>query len=133
VSGKGNKFGKTSTRNLKELDPRLQSILNEAIKVMDFSITEGHRGKEKQDEFYKKRLTKLQYPKSKHNKFPSLAVDICPYPIDWKNKKRFALLAGIIKGIAHAQGISIRWGGDWDGDNFCSDEHFLDMPHFELV
>lgn len=127
------KFGKASIKNLSECHPHLQEILNEAIKVMDFSVIEGNRSEEEQNKLFHKGMSKLKYPESKHNELPSLAADVAPYPIDWKDKDRFILLAGIIKGIAHAKGIKIRWGGDFNNNNIISDESFLDMPHVELV
>jgi peptidoglycan L-alanyl-D-glutamate endopeptidase CwlK len=29
-------------------------------------------------------------------------------------------------------GVSLRWGGDWDGDGSRRDHSFIDLPHFEL-
>ena len=66
-------------------------------------------------------------------------VDIAPYPIDWEDTKRFALLAGIVIGIDSQLKqnklitYDIRWGGDWDGDNDLNDQKFNDLGHFELV
>jgi len=127
------KFGKVSKKNLSEAHPLLQEIFNEVIKVIDCSVIEGHRPKEEQNKAYEKGYSKLRWPKSKHNKTPSLAVDVVPYPIDWNDWDRFYFLAGIVKGIAHSKGINIRWGGDWDTDNDFSDQTFHDLPHFELV
>ena len=36
------KFGKSSTKKLETVHQDLQDILNEAIKYVDFGITEGH-------------------------------------------------------------------------------------------
>jgi len=127
------KFGKRSKGNLEECHPLIQEIFNEVIKIIDCSIIEGHRSKEEQDKLFHKGFSKLQYPNSKHNKSPSFAVDAVPFPIDWKDKERFCLFAGIVKGVAHSKGVEIRWGGDWDMDNTISDESFVDMPHFELI
>ena len=63
----------------------------------------------------------------------SLAVDIAPYPIDWKDHRRFDYLAGIVVGEAAKWNIGIRWGGDWDGDSDLSDQRFNDLGHFELL
>ena len=61
-----------------------------------------------------------------------MALDVCPYPIDWNDKDRFYNFAGLVKGIAISMDIKIRWGGDWDGDNDLKDQTFFDLPHFEL-
>ncbi len=84
-------------------------------------------------------LSKLKYPESKHNKLPSEAVDVVPYPIDWKNTPRMRFFAGVILGIAimlKRQGKMkhcIRWGGDWDSDTDLNDQRFNDLPHFEIT
>jgi peptidoglycan L-alanyl-D-glutamate endopeptidase CwlK len=125
-------FGKTSNERKKECDYNLQIILDEAIKIVDFSILCGHRTEEEQNQALYEGRSKLAFPKSKHNNYPSFAVDIAPYPIDWEDTDRFYYLAGIIKGIAHSKGVKIRWGGDWDSDNDFKDNNFNDLPHFEL-
>jgi peptidoglycan L-alanyl-D-glutamate endopeptidase CwlK len=127
------KFGKRSLKKLKDANNKLQIILNDAIEIMDFSILETHRDKATQNKYYNNGKSKLRYPQSKHNILPSKAVDIAPYPIDWNDTKRFYYLAGIIKGIANAHNIKIRWGGDWDSDNDFDDQSFMDLPHFEVV
>jgi len=125
-------FSNRSRIKLNEADPRLQKIMNEAIKIYDFTVLTAHRGKEEQNTAYENGYSKLRYPKSKHNKKPSLAVDIAPFPINYKNIKSFYFLAGIIKAIAYQMNISITWGGDWDDDNDFTDNKFNDLVHFEL-
>ena len=70
---------------------------------------------------------------SKHNSFPSLAVDVAPYPINWSDKERFYFFAGYVKATADQMKIKIRWGGDWDGDTKVRDQTFMDLPHYELI
>ena len=127
------KFGKKSAERLATCDYRLQELLIEAIKHIDFSITCGHRGEIEQNQAYADKKSKLQWPNSKHNTFPSKAVDIAPYPIDWNDTVRFAHLIGLIRGLAISKGIKIRVGIDWDGDGDIRDHSFLDFPHVELV
>ena len=108
-------------------------ICNETIKIMDFSVTCGHRDEVEQQRLFREGKSKLQYPKSKHNRMPSMAVDIAPYPIDWNDKERFILLAGIMIGVAHEHNIKLRWGGDWNGDFDMKDQTFNDLAHFEIL
>ena len=68
-----------------------------------------------------------------HNKNPSRAVDIAPYPLDWNDAEAFTLLAGIIKGISYMLNIPVRLGIDWDGDLNVKEHGFKDRPHIELV
>jgi len=126
------RFSSHSLARLDECDPRLQKVLKEAIKYVDFSIIEAHRGEARQNRMYEEGRSKLRWPDSKHNKYPSLAVDCCPFPLDWGDLSRFAHLAGYIRGIASQMGIPLRWGGDWDRDGELSDNRFNDLPHLEL-
>lgn len=129
-------FGDRSRAQLLTLDPTLRAILEEAIKHYDFIVLEGHRGEEAQNRAFREGRSKLPWPKGNHNKSPSTAADIAPYPIDWDSKhaaKKFAFLAGLVTGIAASKGVRIRWGGDWDGDGQMADQSFHDLPHVELV
>ena len=127
------KFGKRSKRNLKTCDQRLQNILNEVIKHVDCSVIEGHRNQDRQNQLYKEGKTKVKFPNGRHNSYPSLAVDVVPYPIDWEDRERMTLFAGFVKGIAKGMyNIDLRWGGDWDSDFQVQDNRFDDFPHFEI-
>lgn len=117
------KFSDRSKKNLKECHVELQEVINEAIKYFDFAVICGHRGEQEQNEAFNKGNSKLKYPKSKHNKKPSDAVDLAPYPIDWNNIERFKHLGFLILGIAKSKKINLRWGGLWTS--------FKDYPHFE--
>lgn len=131
-------YSQRSSKNLGTCHPDLQNIFHQVIKTFDCTILEGHRSKEKQNQYFKEKKTQLKYPKSKHNQNPSMAVDVAPYPIDWKDEARMKHFAGIVKGIAflmHYQGLTkhlVRWGGDWDNDTQLKDNKFQDYPHFEL-
>lgn len=100
---------------------------------MDFTILTGHRNKVDQDEAFATGRSQLRFPQSKHNKAPSWAVDIAPWPIDWNDRERFILLAGLVLGIGRMMGVNLRWGGDWNMNWSIKDESFFDLPHFELV
>lgn len=98
--------------------------MNRAIIEYDFSVLCGYRNEHDQNEAYDNGFSKLKFPQSMHNRYPSLAVDIAPYPINWKNSVAFCELANIIKRISEQTMIPIQWGGDW--------VKFIDMPHWEL-
>lgn len=137
-------FSKKSRAMLEQVHPDLQKVMEEAIKIIDFSITEGARTIEKQQEYYKagksKTLNSKHLPKycAQYGRNYSMAIDIVPYPVDYNDRERFCLLAGIVLGMAKIlleQGKikhRIRWGGDWSENNITKDEKFSDMPHFEL-
>ena len=126
------RFGKRSKERLATCDDRLQKLFNEVIKHVDCSILEGHRGEGRQNAFFKEGKTKVRYPNGRHNANPSNAVDVVPYPVDWKDRERMTLFAGFVLGIASQMGLNIRWGGDWDQDFDVKDNMFDDFPHFEL-
>jgi peptidoglycan L-alanyl-D-glutamate endopeptidase CwlK len=71
-------FGKDSELKLQKLHPDLQKILIHLIKIYDFKILETYRNEEDQNKAFNEGKSKLKYPQSKHNKIPSLAVDIAP-------------------------------------------------------
>jgi len=125
-------FGKTSRKRLSTCDDRLQKLFNEVIKNVDCSVLEGHREKDRQNKLYEEGKTKVRYPNGRHNRQPSSAVDVTPYPVDWKDRERQTLFAGFVIGVANQMGINIRWGGDWDQDFQVVNNRFDDFPHFEL-
>jgi len=127
------KFSERSTRRLNSCHPDLVRLFNEVIKNYDCTILEGHRSDERQEELYHEGKSKLRAGQSKHNKNPSLAVDVAPYPIRWNEPERFYHFAGFVLATAIELDINIRFGGDWDGDNDFNDQTFFDLPHFELV
>jgi len=126
------KFSQRSKERLFTCHPDIIRVMKEVIKGVDCTILEGHRHKEKQDDVYQQGLSQVMWPNSKHNQEPSLAVDVAPYPIDWNDTNRFYYFGGYVLGVADQLGINLRWGGDWDQDNDLSDQHFMDLVHFEL-
>jgi len=129
-------FGSTSKARLLECDPRLQTILNAVIKHMDFTVLCATRSRADQEEAVRKGLSRAQYGESPHNFSPALAVDIAPYPVDWRDFERFSFLGGLMKGVASAEGIALTWGYDWNNNGTLGKddpaESLIDAPHFEL-
>jgi peptidoglycan L-alanyl-D-glutamate endopeptidase CwlK len=133
------RLGAQSQVALSSCHPKIQRIINETIlrvpSCMDFSVTCGHRGEAAQNEAYDarpQRSTK-RWPDSLHNQLPSPAVDLAPYPVEWRDAPAFARLAGYVQAVADELGIEIRWGGDWNGNGRTLDERLVDLPHFELA
>lgn len=126
-------FNKRSLEKLRSAHPDLQRLFLAVIAETDCTILCGHRGKEEQQGAYQDGLSKLQWPDSKHNKLPSLAVDASPYPIDWKNTERFLVFGRQVLAKANELGLKIRWGADWDMDGDTTDQRFMDLVHFELA
>lgn len=144
------KFGKGSLNKLATCDDRLQKVMNEVIKYMDITVIYGHRTKEEQFELFrqgralvggwwavtepKKVVTNIDgsVKKSKHNYKPSKAIDIAPYPVDWKKLDRFKAMKEIVIREADKLGIELIWGADWDMDGDIAEHKLQDYPHFEL-
>ncbi|CAM0018003.1 hypothetical protein VPHD239_0128 [Vibrio phage D239] len=130
-----NKYGKTSQRRFDELEDDLQRLLLAVLPHWDHSVLCGHRSEQEQNDFYRKGTSKVQYPNSKHNSYPSRAVDIQPYP--WKEDaqglKELYMFIGFVRGVANQMGINIRCGADWDGDGSIKDQNFHDVFHIELL
>ena len=126
------KFGRKSKERLNTCDSNLQKVFNEVSKHVDCSVLEGHRSKDRQNKLYEEGKTKVKYPNGRHNRQPSSAVDVTPYPVDWEDRERQTLFAGFVIGVASQMGINLRWGGDWDQDFQVVDNRFDDFPHFEL-
>lgn len=132
-------FSQQSTQKLASCHPDLQTLFNEVIKHFDCTVTEGFRDEAAQNAAYESGNTQLKWPDGNHNKYPSMAVDVYPCPVDMNDIKRFYFFAGRVLGIADMlknQGKimhSVRYGGDWNCDTRVKDNHFNDLVHFELV
>ena len=129
------RLGKGSMKALSTCHPDLQLVARMVITYIDFKVIVGHRGRQAQNRAYnaKPQQSKLKFPEGKHNKKPSEAFDLAPYPIDWDDTMRFIFLAGFILMAANVLGIRMRWGGDWDSDTQLKDNRFNDMGHFEVI
>lgn len=123
-------FSKTGETRLKTCHPDLQAVCRELIKQYDFSVLEGHRGEAAQNAAYEAGNSRVPYPNSAHNKNPSLAVDIAPYPIDWDNLTRFRemitrfdAVAAVLRARGEIQS-HFEYGANWP--------NFKDYPHIEI-
>jgi len=135
------KFGKRSKERLNGVDSRLINVLNEVVKYFDITVIEGLRSEKRQNELLAKGKSKTKFSKHIQGK----AVDIAPYPIDWKARDDFHYLGGFVLGIAAKMGVNVRWGGDWSSPSLdkdvmrgaeqrtTKDNGFDDLVHFELI
>ena len=100
-----------------------------ARKAFDVSVICGFRGEADQNAAFATGKSKLQFPRSKHNRRPAMAVDIVPYPLDWQDIRSFQNMGVAVKEAwaaipaAERTGYALAWGGDWT---------MRDYPHFEL-
>lgn len=131
------RWGKDSKRVYDELDPRLQRIVTRVRdEIMDISLIEGFRDEHRQNILYDAGSSTLRWPDGKHNQMPSKAVDLQPYPMPGRNDLIFAALAYIASAailIGKEEGVTLRWGGDWNRNGDVSDQNFYDLWHLEIV
>lgn len=125
-------FSKTSRDRLNTCDKRLIMIFEMVVQNFDCTVLQGHRDKALQDAAFAAKASKLRWPNSKHNRKPSAAIDVAPYPIEWKNNARFYYFAGHVMTTAKLMDVPLRWGGDWDRDTQTNDQTFFDLVHFEI-
>ncbi len=130
------KFGERSKDRLATCDRRLIELCTRVLKASPFDLTvlEGHRSLERQVQLFDAGMSKLNGTtrKSRHQKDPSMAVDIAPFPVNWEDTRRFYLLAGLMISESKRVAMPLRWGGDWDGDGEFTDQSFHDLPHYEI-
>jgi len=129
------KFGKTSLKRMEGLDEKLIETLNLAIKEtkVDFSIAEGLRTAERQNELFKKGLSELDGYKKKSAHQSGLAVDIVPYVPEkggalWElkgNEAEWLEVGRAILRSARLLGVNLEWGLTYNIGNG------YDLPHFE--
>jgi peptidoglycan L-alanyl-D-glutamate endopeptidase CwlK len=125
-------LGKHSLELLATCDLELQRLVHAVaddidarpgLLVHDITVVCGHRGKEAQHAAFTAvpPTSKLDWPDSKHNAYPSLAVDLAPYPTDWSHKGDPAFLELRVRVAAVAQDLNIKIRHiSWD------------LPHTEL-
>ncbi len=126
-------WGRLSHQRLTTCHPALIQLFERVIKrkdlPCDLTILCGHRSQAEQGAAFAKGASKLKYPKSKHNSWPSMAVDVAPFvgggpswDWEWYNK-----IAPIIKDewtLLGYPGFRLTWGGGWAS--------FPDGVHFQL-
>jgi len=128
------KFSTKSEEKLATCHPDLQTLFRAVVLHRDCTIVEGHRGKIAQDTAYAAGRSRRPWPKGEHNAVPSRAVDALPFVngriCDTEAECR--AFGGFVMGVAAMLSISVRWGGDWDGDGDSHDQSLHDLCHFEL-
>jgi peptidoglycan L-alanyl-D-glutamate endopeptidase CwlK len=133
------KLGKASEEKLSTCRPELQTFVRAVVERLpppyDLTVVFGYRGEADQNQAFSLGFSKKPFPFSKHNKKPSEAVDVIPYPIDWQDTHAIAFLAGFMRAVAVELGIShkLRWLGDPDNNGKIRGQTFTDMPHWEII
>lgn len=129
------KFG-TRSKELREyLCKDLRHLVDEAIKVYDFSVVETFRDKVDQEKAFAFGRSNAKFGQSAHNYHPAYAVDVYPYPCPKKNVNGVLIIdddslewkkmTDIFKSLARQMGIEISCGIDY--------QSFRDCPHIEIA
>jgi hypothetical protein len=136
-------FSTASLAKLETCDPRLVALFQEVVKTYDCQVEQGARTVQEEQADIDRGVSRLTDPwQSKHVVDPtdptkrqvSDAADVAPYPVDWRLSWRFCHFAGYVLATAERMGISIRWGGAWNGPYQVNPlGHFNDLGHFELI
>lgn len=127
-------FGKKSKEQRNFLCKDLKRLVDEVIKVYDFSIICSHRDKTEQENAFETGRSKAHFGQSAHNYNPSWAVDCHPYPAPVKqvkgtivmddDSKEWETMVSLFKKKAKELGIDITCGADF--------KSFKDFPHIEI-
>lgn len=131
-----NKFGTSSRFQLGSCDSRLQRIAPIVLRIKDHSIIKGHRNKEDQNLAFASGNSRLKWPDGKHNKVPSIAMDVQTYPVpdsEQALREEQLYLLGLYRAAGAENGILFRTGADWDQDGEIADNGFDDFFHVEVV
>lgn len=121
-------MNEVSLNRLKQCHPDLIKIIMGVDAIFPVHVICGARGEKEQNEAFDRGHSKLKFPDSKHNKTPSMAVDIVPGSgkvISWADLKPFEIMCLTVESIAEDYGIKIKLGRDF--------KSLQDWPHIELI
>ncbi len=126
--GTNHVFGERSEKALATCHPDLVAVARRALQLttIDFSVICGHREKEAQNAAFAAGKSNAKWPKSNHNRTPSEALDLVPWPVNWEDERLFREIALAFEQASRELSIPIKWGG-----NFTTQKG--DFGHFELA
>jgi len=126
------KWGDTSRKNLSQAHYILQKLADKALEIskQDLKVICAYRNEHDQNKAFAEKTSKLKWPKSKHNCYPSEAIDVVPLPLDWKNIDAFEEMVQTFEEAWHLLDEDITKG--WIMQ-VGADFSFKDMPHIQIV
>ena len=137
-----NKWSTASKARFDTLHLDLQVLCTYVLSRFDCSVLCGHRTSAEQTEAFNSGASKVKFPHSKHNRYPSVAVDLAPYfpGEDTYDRTNCMMFSAYVLGIADAlrrQGAMknrVRCGNGLGTDQRNQRTNFdWDSVHFELV
>lgn len=136
-------FGNTSNRRLRTAHTVLQTLAVRVVRRRDVAIIEGHRDQAKQILYFQNGTSKVEWPNSRHNSLPAMAIDMVGWPEVFDKKTSPAAFMEIREIVLEEWGMmekehltggyKLRHGADWDMDGDTTDQTFMDWPHWELI
>lgn len=102
-------WGKKSREVLATLTPDLIYLMNKLADIRNVSLISGFREEQEQNEYYR-RGTGVRWPFSKHNVYPSQAVDVVPWPTQYDSIEELDMMLGSIQALSHVLKITVRLG-----------------------
>lgn len=84
--------------------------------INEITVLCGYRGEADQNQAVKDGASETPWPRSKHNRMPSDAVDVAPYPVQWAEPgyaRKLEALHAYTAGVAHQMGIDL-YDITWD-------------------
>lgn len=112
-----------SLARLGQCDRDLARLFRAVDAEFPIMIVCGYRGQRDQEKVFAEGKSKVHWPESAHNHYPSRAIDAAPLPLNWGDVDAFERLAAVVKRKAQELGIAVVWGGDW---------RMRDLGHWEL-
>lgn len=112
------------------LHPELQTFVDAVAEHENCRILEGFRNESDQEKAVEDGNSRVLWPNSRHNRFPSHAVDLAFYPVDWSDIEKWKYFGAFCMGVAaqlRTEGKmthTLTWGGSW--------KILQDYPHFQL-
>lgn len=114
-------LGPTSLERLATCHPDLQGLIKSVAigidegdlayaGIHDITVICGFRGEREQNQAFADGTSETPWPRSKHNREPSDAVDVAPYPVQWGlavYADKLATLHAYIAGVAHVMQIDL--------------------------
>lgn len=129
-------YNKLSLERLESCHEKLRDLWCAAKEITPILVTCGYRNEIDQNEAFANGTSTLKWPDSKHNSFPSKAIDCCPLingqPM-LHDREQIIKMAGVIITCAKIKSIPIRWGGDWRNEGSIGAHKPVDLYHFELI
>jgi peptidoglycan LD-endopeptidase CwlK len=118
------KLGQASLAKLATCHPELQVFVKALVEELpldfDIRVECGHRDEADQEDCFARGTSKLHFPESEHNSWPSNAVDLTPWPSRWSDVEKQKKLREYALNTARRLGIAL---------------HIIswDLPHFGRV